>query len=72
MGEFLHFGGQKCAQGEIEIFRHIRNDFLKKDHKSSFHTKNYENLMRHMEDRGSKHNFLTKSFFFRVQNTPGG
>ena len=27
-----------------EFSRHIHYDFLKEDHKGSFHTKNYENL----------------------------
>ena len=38
-----------------EFSRHIHYDFLKEEHKGSFHTKNYENLQRHLEDRGKKH-----------------
>ena len=38
-----------------EFSRHIHYDFLKEDHKGSFHTKNYENLYRRLEDIGQKH-----------------
>ena len=38
-----------------EFFRHIHYDFLKEDHKGSFHTKIYENLYRCLEDIGQKH-----------------
>ena len=38
-----------------EFSRHIYYDFLKEDHKGSFHTKNYENFQRRLEDIGQKH-----------------
>ena len=34
---------------------HVHYDFPKEDHKVSFHTQNYENLQRHLEDIGQKH-----------------
>ena len=41
-GQILATNGQILAISEF--FRHIHYDFLKEDHKSSFHTKNFENL----------------------------
>ena len=47
--------GQKIS----EFSWHIHYDFLKEDHKGSFHTKNwyenYENFYRRLEDIGQKH-----------------
>ena len=49
-GQILALNGQILAISEFS--RHIHYDFLKEDHKGSFHTKNYENLQRHLEDIG--------------------
>ena len=48
-----------------EFSRHIHYNFLKEDHKGSFHTKNYKNLQRRLEDIGQKHSkmaILAKNF----------
>ena len=52
-GQILATNGQILATSEFS--RHIHYDFLKEDHKGSFHTKNYENLQRRLEDIGQKH-----------------
>ena len=52
-GQILVPNGQILAISEFS--RHIHYDFLKKDHKGSFHTKNYENLLRRLKDIGQKH-----------------
>ena len=39
----VNFGHKWPNVGHLRIFRHIHYDFLKEDHKGSFHTKNYEN-----------------------------
>ena len=49
--------GQILATSEFS--RHIHYDFLKEDHKGSFHTKNYESLQRRLEDIGQKHSKMT-------------
>ena len=41
-GQILATNGQILAISELS--RHMHYDFLKEDHKGSFHTKNYENL----------------------------
>ena len=41
-GQILATNGQILAISEFS--KHIHYDFLKEDHKGSFHTKNYENL----------------------------
>ena len=46
-----------------EFFWHIYYEFLREDHKGSFHTKNQENLQRRLGDIGQKHSkmaILTK------------
>ena len=46
--QFWPKSGQILAISEFS--RHIHYHFLKEDHKGSFHTKNYENLQRRLED----------------------
>ena len=53
IGQILATNGQILAISEFS--RQIHYDFLKEDHKGSFHTKNYENLERRLEDIGQKH-----------------
>ena len=55
-GQILALKGQIFAIAEFS--RNIHYDLLKEDHKSSFHTKNYENLQRCLEDIGQKHYWL--------------
>ena len=52
-GQILARNGQILAISEFS--RHIHYDFLQEDHKGSFHTKNYENFQRRLEDIGQKH-----------------
>ena len=59
-GQILATNGQILAISEFSwhihsIFNIIQHNFLKEDHKGSFHTKNYENLQRRLEDIGQKH-----------------
>ena len=49
-GQILATNGQILAISEFS--RHIHYDFFKEDHKGGFHTKNYENLQRRLEDIG--------------------
>ena len=48
--QILATNGQILAISEFS--RHMHYDFLKEDHKGSFHTKNYENLQWRLEDIG--------------------
>ena len=52
-GQILATNGQILAISEFS--RQIHYDFLKEDHKGSFHIKNYENLQLRLEDIGQKH-----------------
>ena len=52
-GQILATKGRILAISEFS--RHIHYDFLKEDHKGSFHIKNYEILQRRLEDIGQKH-----------------
>ena len=52
-GQIFVLNGQNFTKSELS--RHIKYDFLKEDHKGSFHKKNYENLQRRLEDIGQKH-----------------
>ena len=51
--QILATNGQILAISEFSW--HIHYDFLKEDHKGSFHTKYYESLQRRLEDISQKH-----------------
>ena len=48
-GQILATNGQVLVI--LEFSRHIHYDFLKEEHKGSFHTTNYENLFRRLKYR---------------------
>ena len=46
------FGPKKAKMGMDNFFPDCKPQFSKKDHKNSFHTKNYQNLMNPLKDIG--------------------
>ena len=63
-GGFLTFMGSKMPPGgELEFSRHINYDFLKENHKGSFHTKNQKKYSGVQMIQAQKSIFSQKRFF---------